>query len=640
MKSAPSSQPKAQQLFANQLLRAFTTALLVSGGSLGLVAPALADGTTAGTEIKNTAVGSFQNPNDTTAPPTIVTSNEVTVTVSEIAGIALTANGITEATATEAGADAGPTQDNGEINPEDVVYFTYTITNKGNDQTPFFIPGSPSNIQLNGTGTNNGGVLAPNGAIEIVSFSNDGGATQTPVGATVPSGGISTDDPAAIGAALGSIPVDGTVTIRVPVKLAAGLNTGDTVDVVLGDTPTVGDQNIATDGGANDVVTQDNTGTTNGDIDGDPTNGEREASATNQTVINEAPRDFGDLPAPYVSSDANGGPSHFIRQDGSGNNDLFLGSGVTAESDAVITSGNASDDGNDDGVTINSDTIATAVDLQGQSVLQGQQVTLEVTTVGDGNLQAWFDWNQDGVFDPGEQAITEVAANLTGGTTQFNVTVPFDATPGATYAMFRYSEDPNTNVGTTGVGGYGEVETFQVTVVGSAPELALVKRVTAIASPDGSGGFTDAPETGTVNDGVANSADDEANWPANYLQGTIDSSKAAPGEQIEYSLYFLSSGNDDITNLNLCDMIPANTTFVPGSISMEFNGTTTSPGSFFAGAPANPAICPADNGKGGILVNVVSATATAPAPSRVPNATGIGTPNDSFGTIKFRVTVD
>lgn len=630
MKPSAASAYKTQRPSVSHLIKSLVTALLISGGSLGMVLPALADGTTAGTQIRNTAVGSFQNPNDVAAPPTTVTSNEVIVTVSEIAGLTLTANGFQEATAAEAGSDAGPTQEDGQINPEDVVYFTYTITNTGNDQTPFFIPGTPSNIQLNGSGTNNGGVLAPNGAIEIVSFSTDGGTTQTPVGATVPAAGISTDDPAAIGAAAGSIPVDGTVTIRVPVKLAAGLNTGDTVDVVLGDTPTVGDQNIASNGGPNDVVTQDNTGTTNSDIDGAPTNGEREASATEQVTINEAPRDFGDLPdagagtaaGDYETEDVNGGPSHFV------NTTTFLGTAPTADSAANVTGfagdADASGDANDDGVTITSDTIATATALQGQSVLQGQQISLEVETTGSGNLQGWFDWNQDGDFDDaGEQVILETATTGAGTTTTVPVTVPFGATPGDTFAMFRYSED--TGVGTTSVGGYGEVETFQVTVLGSAPELALVKRVTSVGG---------TAVTGFVDDGTANNEDNDPNWPASFLEGSIDTSTAAPGEEIEYSLYFLSNGNDDITNLNICDMIPADTTFVAGSVSMTFNGTTTAPGGFFAGAPADPSICPADNGNGGILVNV------ATAPTAVPNATAPGTPGDSFGVIKFLVTVD
>ena len=628
---------------ASQRIKAIATALLLSSGSLGMVTlgiitPALADGTTAGTEIRNTAVGSFQNPNDIAAPPTTVTSNEVVVTVSEIAGLALTSNGFQEATAAEAGTDAGPTQEDGQISAEDVVYFIYTITNTGNDQTPFFIPGTPSNIQLNGSGTNNGGVLAPNSAIEIVSYSTDG-SNQIAVGNDIPASGISTDDPAAIGAATGSIPVGGTVTIRVPVKLAAGLSTNDTVDVVLGDTPTVGEQNITSNGGPNDLVTQDNTGSTNGDIPGAPTNGEREASATNQVLIDEAPRDFGDLPdlgagttgpgaAPptanldYETEDSNGGPSHFI------NTTTFLGTAPTADTTLAVTTFagqlDANGDANDDGVTITSDTIATATGLQGQSVLQGQQITLAVETTGSGNLQGWFDWNQDGDFnDPGEQVIVETATTGPGTSTPFTVTVPFGATPGETFALFRYSED--SGVGTTGVGGYGEVETFQVTVVGSAPSLALVKRVTSVGG---------TPVTGFVDDGTPNNEDNDPNWPTNFLEGSIDTSAAAPAEEIEYSLYFLSSGNDDITNLNLCDMVPANTTFVPGSITMTFNGTTTTPSGFFSGAPTDPTICPSDNGNGGILVNV------ATAPAAVPNATAPGTPSDSFGVIKFRVTVD
>ena len=63
---------------------------------------------------------------------------------------------------------------------------------------------------------------------------------------------------------------------------------------------------------------------------------------------------------------------------------------------------------------------------------------INIPVMGNGYLQAWFDWNADGDFaDAGEQ----VATNLTpvSGVVSFSVDVPETATVGNSYARFRYS---------------------------------------------------------------------------------------------------------------------------------------------------------------------------------------------------------
>ena len=68
-------------------LRHLLAATLAIGSTFQLIAPVLADGTAAGTAIKNTATGTFTD--GTTNYTT--TSNEVTIDVLEVAGIALVA---------------------------------------------------------------------------------------------------------------------------------------------------------------------------------------------------------------------------------------------------------------------------------------------------------------------------------------------------------------------------------------------------------------------------------------------------------------------------------------------------------------------------------------------------------------------
>ncbi|MEM9267081.1 MAG: hypothetical protein AAGA46_16315, partial [Cyanobacteria bacterium P01_F01_bin.13] len=184
--------------FFNKSARLFLAVLLASGGNLGLVLPVLAI-TLAGTEIRNTATGSFEDPNNL-GNIYQVNSNEVIVTVTEVTGITVVPSGIIEAPSSVAG--AGANQGDGSIEGDDVVYFEYTITNVGNDPTQFFIPDAPSAIS---GGTFNGST----GPIEILSYDPDGASgptAPTVLGTPVPvtSGGVTTGT--AMGLPDGSIP--------------------------------------------------------------------------------------------------------------------------------------------------------------------------------------------------------------------------------------------------------------------------------------------------------------------------------------------------------------------------------------------------------------------------------------------------
>lgn len=258
---------------------------VLSVGSLAMSAiPAWADGSPAGTIIRNQATASFDNANrPNSGSPSIVTSNEVTVTVSEIAGITLSAIGATEAPSGVS--EAGPEQDNGNINGSDVLYFDYVITNVGNDPSQFFIPGSPSSV-VNATFDS-----SFYGPVQLINYDPDGPSgsttatdlTGTPV--AIPNGGSSTGS-LTIPGSNGSFGPNATVTVRIPVKLHSNLAVGDIVEVMLGNTnvpPDHQNQPLVASGTSTDLTTQDNSGSDNGDQTGAPTNGEREASI-NQTA--------------------------------------------------------------------------------------------------------------------------------------------------------------------------------------------------------------------------------------------------------------------------------------------------------------------------------------------------------------------
>ncbi|HXA20528.1 MAG TPA: GEVED domain-containing protein [Thermoanaerobaculia bacterium] len=81
------------------------------------------------------------------------------------------------------------------------------------------------------------------------------------------------------------------------------------------------------------------------------------------------------------------------------------------------------------------------------------------------HLDAWVDWNQDGIFgnSPGEQIATNLIVPL-GPPTVLSPLVPADAIPGTTYARFRCSSAGN--LPPTGPAADGEVEDYAVGIIG------------------------------------------------------------------------------------------------------------------------------------------------------------------------------
>ncbi len=232
--------------------RLLAATLLLSGA---FAVPALADGTSAGTTISNTAVSTYE---DVNAPGTTINSasNTVVVQVAEVAGITVTASGTS--LTTDANKD-------GKVNAGDTVNYTYTVTNVGNDPTEFRIPNLAT-------------VTGP-GVAGTVEVSYDGGTTWTSIS------GSEVITP--------SIPVAGSVMVRVPVTIQAGAQTNDIVNVTLGNTPGDAQNQLRSpDGG--DVYTVDNPdpSTVPGEVAGAPVNGTREASMTQKVTIDSTLKNY------------------------------------------------------------------------------------------------------------------------------------------------------------------------------------------------------------------------------------------------------------------------------------------------------------------------------------------------------------
>jgi trimeric autotransporter adhesin len=252
-----------------RLLISFLVAMSQLLGNL----PAQAASPAPGTVIENQASGTFVDTTDNTTKT--MESNIVQVTIGEVAGVTVTPMGYTGAVVTGG-----------------ILYFDFLVANEGNDPTQFYLPDAPSAL--------NGGTLA--GPIQIISYDADGSGSGaavdlTPNNITVPqnSDGATTGTllgslPSSINVNKGSVPVGGTITVRVPVTVSA--TGGQSVIVILGNTDgsatTQNQDYIESTPNKKDLYTYDNSGTTNGDTTGDPLNGDvtyhrKEASAS-QTV--------------------------------------------------------------------------------------------------------------------------------------------------------------------------------------------------------------------------------------------------------------------------------------------------------------------------------------------------------------------
>ena len=185
------------------------------------------------------------------------------------------------------------------------------------------------------------------------------------------------------------------------------------------------------------------------------------------------------------------------------------------------------------------------------------------------------------------------------------------------------------------------------TTTNGTPNVRLVKRVTRV---------NNTPFNNAIDD--PNDANDDAslNWPSSYLQGEIDVPDILPGDEVEYTIYFLSDGSVPANNVRICDLIPENQTF----LETAFNGLTQASGGF-VGVDRGSAIAfgTADsrshtNANDNDLARFFSpgTQITSPPCSTANNSNGAiiwdlgnvtnfsADANNSFGFVRFRAIVD
>ncbi|RLD55212.1 MAG: hypothetical protein DRJ01_16965, partial [Bacteroidetes bacterium] len=169
-----------------------------------------------------------------------------------------------------------------------------------------------------------------------------------------------------------------------------------------------------------------------------------------EVYIKEEPHDeldFGDAPDPtYPTLLVNNGARHIL--DGV----TYLGAQVDAEPDGqpdANATGDDNDGNNDeDGVLFVS------------PLIPGEQGAVYVQASANGLLNAWIDFDGNGLWETSEQIFTD--KSLISGWNSLNFSVPISAIPGNTFARFRF--DTGGGLGTTGIAPNGEVEDYQVEI--------------------------------------------------------------------------------------------------------------------------------------------------------------------------------
>ncbi|MEO1340177.1 MAG: GEVED domain-containing protein, partial [Cyanobacteria bacterium J06635_13] len=200
----------------------------------------------------------------------------------------------------------------------------------------------------------------------------------------------------------------------------------------------------------------------------------------------------------------------------------------------------------------------------------------------------------------------------------------------------------------------------------SDPGLLLVKRITAI-NPGQPGEI----QFNNFVDDLGTTADNHPLWPDSdedpstntnlYLRGVLNGDRIKPGDEVEYTVYFLSNGDVDARDVRICDVVPDHLTYVKDAyglevgISLGFNPTVvpTAPnhnltnllnddeGDFYGAGTAPPSNLCKKVDENNNLVTVDSsnndngAIIVQPAPL-LPPATSPGQPASSYGFIRFR----
>jgi uncharacterized repeat protein (TIGR01451 family) len=174
--------------------------------------------------------------------------------------------------------------------------------------------------------------------------------------------------------------------------------------------------------------------------------------------------------------------------------------------------------------------------------------------------------------------------------------------------------------------------------------VSIIKRITAI------NGLT----TNSIDNTDLSLPDNTIpNWPTNYLKGATNGGKVKPGDEIEYTIYFLNDGGGNANSVRICDRINPNqtlqtTTYGTPNLGMKLqlgaltnaptnlttiNDPTIDRAQFIAAGGAVPTDChlPGINDNGTAMLDLTGTTGS-------PSLTTLS--NNAYGFWRFTTKVN
>ncbi|KAM3097055.1 lectin-like domain-containing protein [Phormidesmis sp. 146-12] len=163
------------------------------------------------------------------------------------------------------------------------------------------------------------------------------------------------------------------------------------------------------------------------------------------------------------------------------------------------------------------------------------------------------------------------------------------------------------------------------TPVNLLSQFRLVKRITALTRGGAQTRFTQfVDDPGDIND----TAPGFSQLSPVGLATVDRANPLRSGDEVEYTVYYLSDGTQPAFLANICDPIPVGTTFVANSLSIRRANSEAPGGSFFsplAPLPPNNSCPDQTNARGAALFDL----------GTIPNTAG-----NNFGFVRFRARVN
>jgi uncharacterized repeat protein (TIGR01451 family) len=203
-------------------------------------------------------------------------------------------------------------------------------------------------------------------------------------------------------------------------------------------------------------------------------------------------------------------------------------------------------------------------------------------------------------------------------------------------------------------GAAGEISTGLPHTGCSRSKVLIVKRITAINGVS----ITSVVHNSASAITLAN--DSDPNWPTDYLKGAIDGGNVKPNDEVEYTIYYLNSGNVAAKKLRICDRLHKNLIFqtqfditnsttidkginlTPGNnITQYLTNASNDDSGFLSTTSTLPSSCnlvgntidPANLSDNVVVVDLADNS------NYLPGSISPGNPTNSFGYIRFKTKI-